>query len=104
MIILNGAITVDGTEIYFDDLIVESGEELDMPFDFLIDDEDDYCDDDCDDCEFCDDVDEEYGDVEIIDELTSFYAEILRGGCACPECIKKILVDYTMDLLSDLAE
>lgn len=66
------------------------------------------CDGDCEDCDLyesdeCDD-EEELSIEEIVDKLTTFYAEILSDGCICPECIKKILIDYTKDMLSDISE
>ena len=98
MIILNGAITVDGTEVYFDDLIIESGEDLDMPFDFLIDDEEDYCDD----CEYCDDDEDELDDN--VDALLEMYADILDESCGCIECTKEILLDFIKDFVDILVE
>lgn len=106
MIILNGGITVDGTEIYFDDLIIESGEDLDMPFDFLIDDEEDYCDEDCDDCECCEfDEDEKQEDFNAEFEfLLNLYTEILSESCVCKDCIREILLEFLDDFWDILGE
>lgn len=100
MIILNGGITVDGTEIYFEDLMIESDSYIDLPFDFLIDDEEDY-DCDCDDYD-CD-CDEDDLD-ENVDALLEIYADILRESCGCPECTKEILLDFVHDFIGVLVE
>lgn len=100
MIILNGGMTVDGKEIYFEDLMIESENEVDVPFDFLSDDEDDYCDGDCDECDCFDDDDEEEEDDELfnftdsLDMLLDDYTELFMESCLCPECTKDLLLEF----------
>lgn len=96
MITINGDIYITNYGQTLDEL-VETETEVDT--------EDEL---DCDNnySEECEDEEDYKASIEeIIDELTSFYAEILSNDdCLCPECIKKILIDYTMDFLSDTAE
>lgn len=42
---LNGLVTINNEELFFEDFDIEISEDLDIPFDFLIDDEEEY---DCD--------------------------------------------------------
>lgn len=87
VLILNGAVTINDDELYFEDFIVESEEELDLPFDFLIDDEDDYIQYQKEDFD------------QVMDELLDGYSEILSETCACPECIKEILLEFLDDFI-----
>lgn len=80
------------------DEIVGNNKDVELPT-FSFDDEDDYCDESCDDCD-CEDCefyeDEEYEETdidELVDDITDFYTEILCEDFCCPECTKKILVD-----------
>ena len=85
------------------DEIARNNEDLDLPFDY--DDKDnDYCTcciDDCEDCELYEDEDEEEVDIdELVDDLTSIYADILCGEICCPECTKNILINLIRDLVN----
>lgn len=109
MIRLNGLVYLDGDEYFFEDFEVEGFEdaekaERDLPFDFLIDDEDDYCDGNCELCDCCDDEEdnEETDFDEIVDELTSIYAEILDDVCECFDCRKSALTDLIKDFVDAL--
>ena len=88
------------------DEIVGNNEDLDLPFDFL-DDEDDYCEESCDDCNcedcgFYEEEDEGTDIDEIVDELTSIYADILDDVCECFDCRKSALTDLIKDFVNAL--
>lgn len=102
MIKLNGYVCIDGKDMYFEDFEIEIEEELELPFDFLIDDEDDYCEGDCDDCEFFDEDEDELDDN--VDALLEMYVDVLDDSCGCPECTKEILLDFIKDFVDILVE
>ena len=103
-ITLNGSIFIGGEEVYFEDFDVEVNKDLDLPFDYLTDEEEDYCDGDCEDCEFCDDdeddleVEFDLDDDERFDNYTDVYKNFLSeyvrkiyGTDFCPYCIAEVL-------------
>lgn len=98
-ITLNGSVFIGGEEIYFEDFTIESEEELDLPFDFLTDDEEDYCHGYCEDCDFCDDEEEFL--LDPLEKLVEEYTELLSDECICPDCISGILTSFVYELISD---
>lgn len=101
MIKLNGLMFIDGREVYCDNLEVSFEEELDLPFDYLTDDEEDYYDCDCEDCDCCDEDEDECEDLNPLEKLIEEYAEILSEECVCVDCIKGILENFVYDLINE---
>lgn len=107
MIRLNGFVNVDGKDMFFEDFEIEIDEDLDLPFDYLTDDEEDsycnVCNDDCEDCELYENDDKDNNDEtdidELVDALTDVYAEELSDSCLCPECVKDLLVEFIRDFI-----
>lgn len=113
-ITLNGSIFIDSKEVYFEDFDVEINEDLDLPFDFLTDDEEDYCVGDCEDCEFCENEDEDkiefdLDDDERFDSYSQDYKYFLSEHVRkiydtdfCPHCIAEILDVFYEEVAKDL--
>lgn len=110
MIKLNGLVIVNNDEMYFQDFTIETDEELDLPFDYLTDEEEDYYDCDCDDCDCYDDDEDEIefdlDDDERFDNYTddfkSFLSKYVRkvyDTDFCPYCIADIFSSFYDDEL-----
>ena len=100
MIRLNGTVWVNDDEYIFDDFEVkmsEDSEDLGLPFDFFVDDEEDYCDD-CVECD-CFENDDDDDIDELVDTLTDVYAEELSDLCLCNECVKDLLKEFLQDFI-----
>lgn len=111
---LNGSVWVDDTEILFDNLEIEVDEDLELPFDeldeddfeefdFYEDDDEDYCDGNCEYCNDCDseddlevefDLDDDERFDNYTDDYKNFLSEYVRkiyGTDFCPYCIAEVL-------------
>ena len=101
MIKLNGLMIVNDDEYIFEDFTIEMEEELDLPFDYLTDEEEDYYGYDCEDCDCCDEDEDECEDLNPLEKLIEEYAEILSEECVCVDCIKGILENFVYDLINE---
>ncbi|MGJ0846621.1 hypothetical protein ACR77J_08025 [Tissierella praeacuta] len=97
-IILNGSVFVKGQEVYFEDFEIKVEE--DLSFDDFEDDfdDEDYCDEDCECCDGCEDEDELLNPLE---ELIEEYTELLLDECICPDCIRGILTNFAYTLIDE---
>lgn len=112
-ITLNGSIFIGGEEVYLEDFEVEINKKLDLPFDYLADNEEDYCDGDCDYCDCYDDDEDEIefdlDDDELFDNYTDDYKNLLSKYVRkiyntdfCPNCIADVLNIFYDEVAKDL--
>ncbi len=97
---LNGGLSIDDIELYFDDLEIEIKEDVEEGIEFDVD----KCDinnyiESCEDCGFCDCEDDEYDVEESLDELIDDYTEVLLELGDCPDCVRNILAGLISEIL-----
>jgi hypothetical protein len=86
---------IDGKEVSLDEYDEAMQNEV-------TEDEDDFCDGNCENCDSCEDEDDEESDCDCIDSTIHKYTQMILDTKGCPNCIEEILKDFICTIADHL--